>query len=280
MKMTSFKVDENIMKKVNNEVRDDVIRSISYENVGKCGNLEETNLDAVKSIAKLLLNFPIHFDKDFPIVHHPIFRDRYIINREIYEDNGAPKLLDICEKDNLKYATKVYSEQISQVKSYSDFLIIINKPYLGIFLKMTSNLLSKEDFASFLSSAWTYMEFPGSSRDEVTIDEYLSYFKEADKEYLMTDEERASLEDFPEEVEIFRGVLNDKESVSISWTVDRDVAEWFAKRFLQSGTSGTLLSAKINKKDIVAYFTRRSESEVIVDYNGVRDIKVVESYEA
>ena len=62
----------------------------------------------------------------------------------------------------------------------------------------------------------------------------------------------------------YRGVTpyNQKNVKALSWTLDRQTAEWFAHRF---GEEGTVYEAQIKKEHIHAYFSGRNESEVIVD---------------
>lgn len=62
----------------------------------------------------------------------------------------------------------------------------------------------------------------------------------------------------------YRGVTsyNAKNIKALSWTLDRDTAEWFAYRF---GEEGTVYEAQIQKEHILAFFNGRNESEVVVD---------------
>lgn len=55
---------------------------------------------------------------------------------------------------------------------------------------------------------------------------------------------------------------NAKNIKALSWTLDRETAEWFAHRF---GEEGTVYEAQIPKKYILAFFNGRNESEVVVD---------------
>ncbi len=48
----------------------------------------------------------------------------------------------------------------------------------------------------------------------------------------------------------------------ISWTLDREKAEWFATRFTEDGV---VYSAKVKSNDILYYISDRGEKEVIVD---------------
>ena len=65
-------------------------------------------------------------------------------------------------------------------------------------------------------------------------------------------------------VTVYRGVTpyNAKNIRALSWTLDRKTADWFAHRF---GEEGTVYEAQIRKEHILALFTGRNESEVIVD---------------
>ena len=63
---------------------------------------------------------------------------------------------------------------------------------------------------------------------------------------------------------VYQGLTshNAKNIRALSWTLDRDTAEWFAHRF---GEEGTVYEAQIPKKYILAFFNGRNESEVVVD---------------
>ena len=71
-------------------------------------------------------------------------------------------------------------------------------------------------------------------------------------------------ERIPEDTYEYRGVTpyNAKNISALSWTLDRKTADWFAHRF---GEEGTVYEAQIRKEHILALFTGRNESEVIVD---------------
>ena len=73
--------------------------------------------------------------------------------------------------------------------------------------------------------------------------ELVALFRSVPPESLMDEEERAAHQ-----------ALED--------TLDRKTADWFAHRF---GEEGTVYEAQIRKEHILALFTGRNESEVIVD---------------
>lgn len=59
---------------------------------------------------------------------------------------------------------------------------------------------------------------------------------------------------------------------ALSWTLDENVAQWFAQRY---GEQGTVYQAQIHKDHIYAIFTGRNESEVIVDPKHLINIEPV-----
>lgn len=63
---------------------------------------------------------------------------------------------------------------------------------------------------------------------------------------------------------VYRGVTsyNAQNVKALSWTLNREVAEWFAHRF---GQNGTVYEAQVKKENIYAVFLGRNEEEVIVD---------------
>lgn len=76
---------------------------------------------------------------------------------------------------------------------------------------------------------------------------------------------------FPEVVVIYRGTSKGNSKNAISWTVDKNRAIWFYKKY---DSKGTVLEAKVNKKDILCYLdqTACGEKEVIVNYKNIYDV--------
>ena len=94
----------------------------------------------------------------------------------------------------------------------------------------------------------------------------------------MDADELRQLQELDETVTIYRGVTpyNQKNIKALSWTLDRDKAEWFAHRF---GEDGTVYEAQIDKEHILALFTGRNEAEVIVDPRQLKEITISEELE-
>jgi hypothetical protein len=81
-----------------------------------------------------------------------------------------------------------------------------------------------------------------------------------------------------EEVTVYRGEgLTDgslANGTGIAWSLERRVAEWFARRF-QQDASVAILRARVRRADILAYITARSEAEVIIEPSNVYEVEEI-----
>ncbi len=112
-----------------------------------------------------------------------------------------------------------------------------------------------------------------------SVAEIVRWFKSADKHILMTEEEYKIYENLPDNVMVFRGVGKKSNPYGISWTFDRDVAQWFSERFKVTDKKGEkeyIEKATIDKKYILAYFNGRDEQEVIVDIYKIKPFIIKE----
>ena len=76
-------------------------------------------------------------------------------------------------------------------------------------------------------------------------------------------------------ITIYRGSSSRSRPVekAISWTLNHDIAEFFAKRFDET-ESGVVYEAKAKNKDVIAYINGRKEEEVLIRYKKVQLISV------
>ena len=142
-------------------------------------------------------------------------------------------------------------------KKYSQIIFLHERPYrLEAFVQITKELSDKE-YWSLLESVWTDTE---NGWQNLPTWRALFWSKRPGRENLMDANERFTLANLPETVEIYRGCLNGINEDGMSWTLNRDKAEFFANRFSKGGI---VLSKQINKSDIIAVFNGRGEAEVI-----------------
>ena len=220
---------------------------------------QETDLEQVKTVAKCLLFTEIRTTPYAPmVIQHPFASSGFIFIP------GDDFPIDITKNaENLNRWRDYMSKQIDAVPTASCIGLMLNKTYGLTFLKFAKPYLSREDLSELLADAWTRAENPNMDVN-VTKAELVKMFKESDREVLMTLEERIRLSELADKLIIYRGVttFNAKNIKALSWTVDRQKAEWFAHRY---GESGTVYKTEIDKAKVLAYFIHRGESEIIVN---------------
>lgn len=236
---------------------------------------KETNLDGVKSIARMLLMTPVHKTPYSPaVVQHPFASSGiFALKKE-----GMLHAIDITEnEENLQWWQEWMKEKINSAEDVWRIYAYVNKPYCLTFLKYAEPYLSIEDYSKLLGDAWIRSENPNDDPN-FTKRDLIAMFKRADKQALMTEEDYKRWQNLEKNITVYRGVTphNEKNLRALSWTLDAEKAEWFAMRF---GENGKVYQAEIDKKDVYAYFGGRRESEVIVNPKGLQDITLVEEIE-
>ena len=156
-------------------------------------------------------------------------------------------------------------KNLNTIQNVQRFLMLITKPYLSAFFKHIQEYLSDEDYASMLYEVWISVEYPNYDIN-VSKSEFLKMFKRVNKSFLMDQEEQSVFDKLPETITVYRGLQRNASTEALSWTLDKNVAEWFATRF---NHDGKVIEATIPKKHILAYFDRRNESEVVLDYRKI-----------
>lgn len=229
----------------------------------------ESDLTALKNLAKALLHLDIQPTEYAPIiVKHP-FTDSGIVGYRTVD--GRIEQADIT-KDTAALSEWQDSmlAQINDCKTPQEIYLMITKSYCFGFLKYAETYLSGKDLAEILADMWVRIEAPNSDPN-LGKKQLLSLFKKAEPEFLMTEKEYSAFKELDDTVTVYRGVTshNAKNVKALSWTLSYDTADWFAHRFDENGM---VYEAQIDRSHIYAYFNRRNENEVIVDPKYLTDI--------
>ena len=221
-----------------------------------------TDLLQVKLVAHTLLDVQIQETALSPvIVSHPFTNSGISALRN---EDGSLSMVDLINNsDDCTRWRSTVGQQIDSAENVHQIFALLNPPYYLTFLKFAAASLSEQDLGQLLSTAWTQEECPNQDCN-VSKRELVAMFRSVPPESLMDEEERAAHQALEDTVTVYRGVThyNAKNIRALSWTLDRKTADWFAHRF---GEEGTVYEAQIRKEHILALFTGRSESEVIVD---------------
>lgn len=162
---------------------------------------------------------------------------------------------------------------IEKADRFSQCLSAVNKgnrfDYLNWLHKM--EIITDQECADVVYSIWTMQE--RFYRCGMSKAKMIKFIKMAEKSPLL----QSDIDDLSDEktVTIYRGVkINNYRG--LSWTADKSVAEWFARRFRYDGDKCYVFTGRINKKDILALFNSRNEKEVVCDYRKIKNIQCEE----
>jgi hypothetical protein len=159
-------------------------------------------------------------------------------------------------------------------KDWHRFVFLYEKPYrLHAFMEIKDKVEYEVPltYASLMTEIWGSTEFVW--RDFPMWKALWKNIKPNQQEQLMREDERAMLNSLSQRVTIHRGATLGLNELGISWTLDFDKAKWFATRLRKSTDVTVVVSATINRSDIIALFLGRGETEVIALPEKCRTIK-------
>lgn len=228
----------------------------------------ETNLEKIKETAIAFSYIQPEFNETFPfLVLHPFIGNNPY---PVPNGKGSYDFLDITKEENLNTLIDKLRQVILDTPTVHKLFLLVTQSHRRTFFQYINSYLSQEDYGILLREIWIHTE--GQSYDvNVTLNTMLQWFKKANKQYLMNEQEREILGEMSDNVQIYRGTAKDGERKALSWTVSKKIAREFSQRFY---SDGHIYSAIISKNDILAYF--EAEQEVIVNYKNLRNIKTIE----
>lgn len=122
--------------------------------------------------------------------------------------------------------------------------------------------ISDRQYWELVSSVWTDSENIYQNAMEWAI---LLGSDRGEREAMMNEDELAIYRALPDPITVYRGAIEYLNDEGLSWTTNRERAHWFARRFasLRDGDA-IVLTGTVAKKDALAYFDERNESEILV----------------
>lgn len=208
---------------------------------------------------------------------------------EYYEDEGPmgfscirhPLVYSILHSPNqnamvnaqLKAKQKALSKAFLE-KQWSSYIFLHERPYrLDAFMAVCGKF-TDEEYWHLLGSIWTDSE----NIRQNEMDWRLAMTSDRPgRDGMMDAEERAVLyEDLESEVEVHRGFCHPGRERGMSWTKNPVVAKFFARRLAQPGQTKYLATGRVRREHILVYFTGRSEEEIVVLPENVRDLTIIE----
>jgi len=232
--------------------------------------MSEVLSDEVYEMLKVyVLAVPFNSSKDgFEMFRpYPLHQGNFIL----LEKDEPPVTItkDNYEDTILKLVDQVIEHAKEMPNSLSTLFICMSAPYRIQFLHIIRNLISKEELSDQFEWIWVQTEYP----HQYPITMLLDLFKMSDPNILMNAEEQAKFDELPDEITIYRGLQVNKAKVrGLSWTLSLEKAKWFANRWKKASP---VYKAVIDKKDVFAVFTGRSEEEIVVNPHCLKSVEEV-----
>jgi len=201
-------------------------------------------------------------EDDFPMLRHPL----------VYSVPHTPHLN--AWANSAFESKKKIAERAVRDKDWSDYLIIHERPYRLDALMEIMHLI-EHDCEYWEQVGFVYTDSENIRQNVAEWNAVLSS-ERGDREHIMNEADREHLAELSENevVTIYRG-CNSLDLSGFSWTLDRKIAEWFAKRHreIYDMKEVVIKTGQVETADIIAYFTNRGEEEILVHPHKVMNVK-------
>jgi len=185
-------------------------------------------------------------DLGMPGIYHPLFY-------------SVPHVEQLNNWANTQYARKKEAlKELRKEKRWNTLIHMYERPYrVQGFIEVKEHL-TDDQYWRYLGDVW------GDSENIwQNFEIWLELFQECRTQttQFMDKTEQAGFKKLPEVLTIYRGYLPRKNRDGLSWTLDRSVADWFARRY---GQKGKVAKRVVRKSDVFAYITGRKEEEIVI----------------
>ncbi|HCL4447207.1 TPA: hypothetical protein N2D16_002812 [Clostridium botulinum] len=213
---------------------------IAYEND------DEIN-EFIRTINKLNLDVNDFYKVKGKVYKYCYLKDTVLV--QIYNIN-EDYFINFKVREQIEQRERIHQRCIEN-KEYLRLFCLIDKPYRLLFYKKLFNNIPDEQKYEVFKDIYTSCEYGFNNLSRDFLEEVFEYNK-ADKNWFDKDI-----------VTIYRGEgeLSTPYTEAYSWTVDIDVARWFAERF---NKNGKVYKGYIRQEDILDYMGDRNEKEVLV----------------
>ncbi|MBD5589371.1 hypothetical protein [Clostridium botulinum] len=209
-------------------------------------NNNEIN-EFIKTINKLDLNADDFYKVEGKLYKYCYLKGTVLI--EIY-DTSEEYFINFKVREQMKQREEIHKKCIEN-KEYIRLFCLIDKPYRLLFYEELFNDIPDEQKYKVFKNIYTSSEYGFNNLSREFLEEIFEY-NEVDKNWFNEDV-----------VAIYRGEgsLSTSYNEAYSWTIDTDVAIWFAKRF---NDNGKVYKGYIKQDHILDYLADRNEKEVLV----------------
>jgi len=241
------------------------LSSLTYKSIiNKYPFLNNEPLYATKG---LISNYCYYYDKEslFPIPLIPSFAndgDRLEPVLFFYEDN-----VETQYKNFVNHNKKLF-------KDGTGILFVDCDTMAFEFLRNYIDTLDKEKIFDIATELYINSDYGFGVLDKDLFDKIIKSRTDSHLNDL-----KSMLKDLPEEVTIYRGEGDFSTPNGYSYSLDKNIAVFFASKSLSSKKS-RIIEGKIKKEDILWYSDDRNEKEVLIYPENVYNVKEIDMYSA
>jgi len=188
----------------------------------------------------------------------------YVVNGIVHHPLVVTPLATDASSINQTYRNKL--DQVKKAEDVGDwtrYIFLYERFYrLDALLSATQKGLEKKpsEFWALVSDVW---------QDSENIRQNLSRWKRVwrkkveNRQACMSKEDLCVFDRLPEQIEIWRGTSHKRYVDGISWTLEREKAIRFARRFSSKPRVPLVARGIVKKGDVLAYFGGRNEREIV-----------------
>jgi hypothetical protein len=160
---------------------------------------------------------------------------------------------------NHLYKFKVEETQRAlKEKNWTKYIWLHERPYrIDAFIEINDRLTDR-NYWQFLVAIWSDTENAWQNLSEW---KRLFGSDRPERKHLMDEEEFYYYQKLPDMVTVYRGCQKGQNENGLSWTFDKDKAEFFAHRLKKNGI---VLKKRVSKNQILAVLLGRGENEAII----------------
>lgn len=223
-------------------------------------------LEKAKQVALFMLDMPYSDVKDFEglFILHPFFNSNFLADKE-----GLFNIKDDPERfKRLKKELRVLINKRDSIEGVMTLILDSNK--INFLYLLSQREVPAEVCGNLLGGVWCSLE-NNDTQEPFMKEAMRDWLLAADRTQIMSEEDIQLLNNLPDKVTIYRGAQFNEPPKGFCWSINRDVAVWFANRF--QNKNPIVYTTTVNKKDILFYTNDAGEEETVVDYKKLGKIE-------
>lgn len=169
----------------------------------------------------------------------------------------------------LRRKKEAREEMLTEGSWWQYIFLLYERPYQLDALLEISDQVGDAEFWDLVGDVWKDSE---NAYEQYDVWSEVFHFDRACREEMMDAEDQETLAKLPEQIKVYRGAQTSltgefDAADGFSWTLRRGKAKWFAERFrsvFAEHATAEVLTARVEKKNVIAYFDGRGEREILV----------------